>query len=94
MRDDRMVLCPRLRTGVVSILLVVGLALSGCGPAPVEAVFPGADWERIALIGGHPITFEQDINHPRRWQELLDQPNVRFGSHLVNDYENPWPPDW
>ena len=53
-----------------------------------------ADWERIALIGGHPITFEQNINHPRRWQELLDQPNVRFGSPLVNDYENPWPPDW
>ena len=53
-----------------------------------------ADWERIALIGGHPIIFEQDINHPRRWQELLDQPNIRFGFPLVNDYDNPWPPDW
>jgi len=53
-----------------------------------------ADWERIALIGGHPKTFEQDMNNPRRWQELLDQLNVRFGFPLVNDYENPWPPDW
>ena len=56
-------------------------------------LFIDADWERIALIGGHPIHFEQDINHPRRWQDILDQPDVRFGFPLVNDYENPWPPD-
>ena len=53
-----------------------------------------ADWERIALIGGYPHYFEQDMDNSRRWQGLLDQPEVRFGYPLLNNFGQPWPPDW
>lgn len=52
-----------------------------------------ADWNRLTLIGGAAIGFEQDLANPRRWQLLLDQPEVSFGGPLVNDYLQPWPPD-
>lgn len=50
-----------------------------------------ADWDRIALVGGAPMTFEQDLENPRQWNALLDQPEVRFGGSLLNDYDYPWP---
>lgn len=53
-----------------------------------------ADWERLALYGSHSLTFEQDMADPHRWQNLLDQPEIKFGDPLLNDYENPWPPAW
>jgi murein DD-endopeptidase MepM/ murein hydrolase activator NlpD len=52
-----------------------------------------ADWNRLALLGGAAIGFEQDLANPRQWQLLLDQPEVSFGGPLVNDYVDPWPPD-
>lgn len=51
-----------------------------------------ADWQRIALAGGSPVRFERDLADPRRWQDLLDQPDVTFGGSLVNDYGLAWPP--
>ena len=51
-----------------------------------------ADWDRIALIGGSAIAFQQDLADPRRWQVLDDQPEVSFGGVLLNDYAHPWPP--
>ncbi|HKY84457.1 MAG TPA: M23 family metallopeptidase [Anaerolineales bacterium] len=51
-----------------------------------------ADWDRIALVGGNPLSFEQDLTDPRRWQLLSDQPEVLFGGDLLNDYDEPWPP--
>lgn len=51
-----------------------------------------ANWDQIALVGGGPIRFEQDLAEPRRWQSLNDQPEVRFGGPLLNDYADPWPP--
>jgi murein DD-endopeptidase MepM/ murein hydrolase activator NlpD len=56
-------------------------------PVPLIA----ADWDRIALTGGFPVSFEQDLNQPRQWQTLEDQPDIRFGGPLLNDYEDPWP---
>lgn len=53
-----------------------------------------ADWERLALYGSMSISFEQDMNDPHRWQNLIDQPDIKFGDPLLNDYENPWPPAW
>jgi murein DD-endopeptidase MepM/ murein hydrolase activator NlpD len=50
-----------------------------------------ADWERIALVGGSTVGFEQDLSDPRRWQLLSDQPEIFFGGELLNDYANPWP---
>ena len=51
-----------------------------------------ADWDRIALVGGYPLAFEQDLADPRRWQLLTDQPEISFGGELLNEYDNPWPP--
>ncbi len=53
-----------------------------------------ADWERLALVGGAPLIFEMDMDHPRQWQDMLDQPDVRFGYPPLNEYKNAWPPDW
>ncbi len=53
-----------------------------------------ADWERIALMGGSPVAFEQDMQNPRAGQTMEDQPAIRFGSPRLNDYATPWPPDW
>lgn len=53
-----------------------------------------ADWERIALVGGFPVGFERDLNDPRRWQTLADQPVIEFGEALLNNYAEAWPPDW
>lgn len=53
-----------------------------------------ADWNQIALLGGHAFTFEQDFGVPRRWQDLYNQPEILFGYPLVNNYAEAWPPDW
>lgn len=53
-----------------------------------------AEWEQLALVGGFPQSFEQEMDTPRRWQGLLDQPEVRFGYPLLNAYESAFPPDW
>lgn len=51
-----------------------------------------ADWDRLALVGGSAIGFEQDQANPRQWQLLADQPEIVFGAPLLNDYLEPWPP--
>jgi murein DD-endopeptidase MepM/ murein hydrolase activator NlpD len=51
-----------------------------------------ADWDRLALVGGSAIGFEQDQAKPRQWQLLADQPEIVFGAPLLNDYLDPWPP--
>jgi hypothetical protein len=53
-----------------------------------------ADWDSLALVGGFRRGFERDLTDPRRWQHLDDQPDVQFGGPLLNDYAQPWPPDW
>jgi murein DD-endopeptidase MepM/ murein hydrolase activator NlpD len=52
-----------------------------------------APWDRYVMVGGEAVGFEQDLAAPRRWQQLGDQPDVRFGSTLLNDYADAWPPD-
>jgi len=52
-----------------------------------------ADWNRIALAGGTPLSFEQTLEAPQTWQSLYDQPDVTFGGHLLNAYDSAWPPE-
>lgn len=59
---------------------------------PVD--FIDADWENLALIGPFGRAFERDLNNPRRWQHLDDQPDIVVGGPLINDFRNPWPPEW
>ncbi len=53
-----------------------------------------ADWDNLALIGPFGRTFERDLDDPRKWQHLDDQPEAVIGGPLLNDFANPWPPDW
>jgi murein DD-endopeptidase MepM/ murein hydrolase activator NlpD len=53
-----------------------------------------ADWDTLALTGVTGTGFARDLNNPRRWQSLLDQPEVAFWGPLLNEYPNPWPPEW
>jgi murein DD-endopeptidase MepM/ murein hydrolase activator NlpD len=52
-----------------------------------------ADWDSLALIGSFGRGFERDLTNPRQWQTIYDQPNIVFGGLLLNEYDNPWPPD-
>ena len=53
-----------------------------------------APWQDASLgLGFSSPTFEIDLESPRRWQSLFDQPDIRFGGPLINDYPKAWPPD-
>jgi murein DD-endopeptidase MepM/ murein hydrolase activator NlpD len=52
-----------------------------------------ADWDSLVLLGAGASGFERDLDNPRRWQHLDDQPDTVIGGPLLNDYANPWPPD-
>jgi murein DD-endopeptidase MepM/ murein hydrolase activator NlpD len=53
-----------------------------------------ADWDTLALFGNFSQGFARNLDDPRRWQKLDDQPDVQFWGPLLNDYSNPWPLDW
>ncbi len=53
-----------------------------------------ADWEALLLTGAFGRGFERDLDNPRQWQYLDDQPDIRFGGPLLNQYAHPWPPEW
>jgi murein DD-endopeptidase MepM/ murein hydrolase activator NlpD len=56
-------------------------------------LFIDADWHSLALIGASPQLFERDLDAPRRWQAMDDQPEIRFGGPLLNDFSAAWPSD-
>ncbi len=59
---------------------------------PVELM--EGDWDNLALVGPFGPGFERDMEDPRKWQHLDDQPEIVVGGPLLNDFTNPWPPDW
>ncbi|MBK8540961.1 MAG: M23 family metallopeptidase [Ardenticatenia bacterium] len=56
---------------------------------PVDVI--EADWHGILLLGAAPLTFERDLEAPRRWQSIDDQPPISLGGPPLNDYAQPWP---
>jgi murein DD-endopeptidase MepM/ murein hydrolase activator NlpD len=58
-------------------------------PVPLIA----ADWDALLLFGTDAAYFERDLNAPRASQNIHDQPEVRFGGALLNNYSQAWPPD-
>lgn len=58
---------------------------------PVDYI--DANWHNLASIGrfGNRF-FQQDLNNPRRWMSLDDQPDVAFGGAILNNYTVAWPP--
>ncbi len=51
-----------------------------------------ADWPNLTLgLPGEGLEFELNLDEPTRWQTIYDQPAVRFGGALLNNYSRPWP---
>ncbi len=53
-----------------------------------------ADWDALSLSGSFGRGFQRDLDAPRKWQSLYDQPDINFGGPLINDFANTWPRDW
>jgi murein DD-endopeptidase MepM/ murein hydrolase activator NlpD len=53
-----------------------------------------ADWDMLSLIGSFGRGFQRDLDEPRKWQSITDQPDIRFGGPLINEFKNTWPQDW
>ena len=52
------------------------------------------DWDNLTLAGGFGRNFQRDLEDPRKWQDLEDQPEIGFGGPLINDFKNTWPPNF
>lgn len=53
-----------------------------------------ADWDMLSLVGSFGRGFQRDLDDPRKWQSVYDQPDIRFGGPLINEFANTWPQDW
>jgi Peptidase family M23 len=53
--------------------------------------FIEADWNTLALVGSFGRGYQRDLNQPRKWQSLEDQPAARRGGALLNNYKLPFP---
>jgi murein DD-endopeptidase MepM/ murein hydrolase activator NlpD len=63
--------------------------LKAYNPVPLIA----ADWDALLMFGAGGSSFEKDLDAPREWQRINDQPDIQFGGRLLNDFDNPWPRD-
>lgn len=52
-----------------------------------------ANWHGLLLLGAAGPSYERDLDAPRRWQSIDDQPAVTLGGSLLNDFLHPWPKD-
>jgi len=50
-----------------------------------------ADWHSILLFGTRALPFERDLDAPRRWQAIDDQPDIDLGGPILNDFAHAWP---
>ncbi len=53
-----------------------------------------ANWDNLLMVGNSGRDFARDLEAPRKWQTLYDQPEVQTGGPIVNDFAYPWPFDW
>ncbi len=53
-----------------------------------------ADWDTLALFGQFGRGFERDLDDPRKWQTMYDQPDGIRGAPFINEFEKPWPPSF
>lgn len=53
-----------------------------------------ADWDMLALTGSFGRGFQRDLDNPRKWQLMQDQPDIYWGGPLLNDFQHTWPYDW
>lgn len=53
-----------------------------------------ANWHRLAMHGGSSLGFMRDLDEPRKWQALYEQPQAETGGPIINDFARTWPFDW
>jgi len=53
-----------------------------------------ANWDSLAMVGDSGRSFMRDLDEPRKWQSLHDQPEARTGGPIINDFRSTWPFDW
>ena len=53
--------------------------------------FIAADWNTLALVGSFGRGYQRDLNQPRKWQSLEDQPGAIRGGALLNNFKLPFP---
>lgn len=53
-----------------------------------------ADWNKLALYSSWGRGFMRNLDDPRQWQNLYDQPQAQVGGPIINDFERTWPFDW
>jgi murein DD-endopeptidase MepM/ murein hydrolase activator NlpD len=53
-----------------------------------------ADWDMLQLVGSFGRGFERNLDAPRQWQSIYDQPDIQFGGALINEYVRNFPQDW
>ncbi len=58
------------------------------------ALLVKANWDSLALTGSSTRDFARNLEQPRLWQNLYDQPEVQTGGPIVNDFAYSWPFDW
>ncbi len=56
---------------------------------PIQLI--DADWDSFALVAPFGRGFEKDLDEPRKWQHLDDQPTITFGLPLINDFARAFP---
>lgn len=49
-----------------------------------------ADWDTLALAVNGASSFMRDLDSPRRWQFLDEQPEIQMGGPPLNDYAHVW----
>jgi hypothetical protein len=50
------------------------------------------NWDDYSLGLSTGPRFERDLDQPRRWQHIDDQPDIRFGGPIISNFARPWPP--
>jgi hypothetical protein len=50
------------------------------------------NWDDLSLGVWPGPRFERDLDNPKRFQFLDDQPDIRFGGPIISNFARPWPP--
>ncbi len=53
-----------------------------------------ADWNKLTMYGTFSRGFMRDLDEPRKWQQLYNQPQAQTGGPIINNFERTWPLDW
>ncbi|CAA9234736.1 MAG: hypothetical protein AVDCRST_MAG77-1320 [uncultured Chloroflexi bacterium] len=50
------------------------------------------NWDDLGLGVFPGPRFERDLDNPKKYQFLDDQPDIRFGDPIISNFARPWPP--